>query len=198
VAVVSPEDVLSFWLGEPGAEPLANAKRWFAKDAAFDDEVRARFGDAIDAAVRGELGSWRATPRGRLALVVLLDQLSRNAFRDTPRSFAQDPLALEVAEESLAAGDPAGFTPVERAFVAMPLMHAEDPARQRRGVEIVARLPAEASGELAGYFEKALDFAKRHEAIIERFGRFPHRNRILARESTPDEIAFLAQPGSSF
>jgi uncharacterized protein (DUF924 family) len=198
MAITSPDEVLSFWLGEDGAAPLANAKRWFAKDAAFDEEVRARFGEAIDAAVRGELASWRETPRGRLALVVLLDQLSRNAFRDTPRSFAQDPLALEIAEESMAAGDAAALSPIQRAFLAMPLMHAEDRARQRRCVEIFTELHAGASGELAGYFENALDFAKRHAAIVERFGRFPHRNAILSRESTPEEREFLAKPGSSF
>ena len=193
-----PEDVLHFWLGAPGDPPLRNADRWFTNDAVFDGECAARFGNAIDAAVRGELAEWRKTPRGRLALVLLLDQLSRNVHRNTSRAFAQDALARDVALEAMAAGDERVLSPIERSFLYMPLMHAEDVGLQHRCVAAFGRLAAEAPPELRDYMQNALRFAKRHEEVVERFGRFPHRNQILGRPSTREEERFLQQPNSSF
>ena len=193
-----PEEVVTFWLGAPGAPPRANAKKWFAKDDAFDAEVRARFGEAIAAAKRGALAAWRTTPRGRLALVLLCDQLSRNAFRGAADAFAQDALALEVAEEAIAAGDDAAFSPIEQRFLRMPLMHAEDRQRQARSLAEFARLARSSPPELQASALDAARYAKLHADIIERFGRFPGRNAALGRESTPEEIEFLQQPGSSF
>lgn len=193
------DDVLVFWLGVPGDPPLAKAASWWKKDEAFDAEIRARFGDAIERAVRGELEAWRSSPRGRLAMVILLDQFSRNAFRGTARSFAQDALALEVASQAASAGDLAALTPVEASFLLMPFMHAEDPAMQARCVAAFAELCARAEDDATkATMTNALDFAKKHEAIVARFGRFPHRNPLLGRESTDEEREFLTQPGSSF
>jgi uncharacterized protein (DUF924 family) len=198
VATPRPEDVLHFWLGAPGDPPLRNSERWFAKDPAFDAECAERFGPTIEAAARGQLAEWRRTPRGRLALVIVLDQLPRNVFRDTPRAFAQDALARDVVLEAMTAGDERVLSPIERSFLYMPLMHAEDVGLQHRCVAAFGRLAAEAPADLKKYLENCLDFARRHEEIVERFGRFPHRNRILGRASTGEEERFLQQPNSSF
>jgi len=179
--MIGADDVLSFWLGPAGTPPLANAKKWFTRDDAFDAEIRARFGEAIHAATRGQLDSWRTTARGRLAFVILCDQLSRNAFRGTARMFAQDALGL-----------------IEKQFLLMPLMHAEDRARQKRSVELFEKILAESPPHLADNSKNSLKYARMHADIVERFGRFPHRNENLGRSSTPEEEEFLKGPGSSF
>jgi uncharacterized protein (DUF924 family) len=193
-----PEDILHFWLGAPGDPPLRNEDRWYTKDAAFDDECRTKFQSLIERGVRGELAEWRKSTPGRLALVVLFDQLSRNVFRGTTRAFAQDALARDVALEAISVGDERVLTPIERTFLYMPLMHSEDVSLQHQCVASFNRLAAEAPADLRAYLENALFYAKKHEEIIERFGRFPHRNAILGRESTKEEAAFLERPGSSF
>lgn len=189
--VMTPDDVLDFWFGQP-------KEKWFAKDAAFDALLRERFGGALEDAARGDLDGWKATPRGRVALVVLLDQLSRNIFRGTPRSFAQDSKALALALEGLDNGDAAKLAPLERYFLVMPLMHAEDMAMQRRCITELEKLRAEAPSDLEKLFDDAIRYGGMHAAIIERFGRFPHRNAVLGRASTAEEEAFLREPGSSF
>lgn len=195
---VGPNDVLRFWIGPEGSSQLTNAAKWYAKDDAFDREIEARFGNTIDLAARGALDSWKTTPRGRLALVIVLDQFSRNVFRGTPRAFAQDARACELAREAIAAGDEAALTTVERSFLYMPLMHAEDVALQHECVAAFERLHASAPADLVTFTANGLDYAKRHAVIVERFGHFPHRNQILDRTSTQEELAFLTQPGSSF
>lgn len=195
---VTPSDVLLFWFGDPSAPPLARAKTWFQKSDAFDAEARERFEATIERAAKGELDAWRASPEGRLALVITLDQLSRNVFRGTPRSFAQDALAREIAEQAIAAGDLDTLPPVRASFLLMPLMHAEEDAAQRRCVEGFTKLRDAAPPELRDYLQNGLDFAEAHARIIARFGRFPHRNEILGRTSTPEEEAFLKEPNSSF
>lgn len=194
----TPEDVLRFWLGEPGADPFANQEMWWKKDPALDGEIRQRFGATLEAGIRGELASWEETPRGRLALVVLFDQYSRNMFRGTPRAFAQDALARAVALKAMAAGDESVLSTVERQFLYMPLMHAEDETLQQRCVACFARLATECSAAERKTFEHGLAYAKKHAEIVERFGRFPHRNAVLGRATTKEEAEFLTQPGSSF
>ena len=153
--------------------------------------MRARFGDAIDAALAGTLpAAWAAAP---LAELLLLDQFTRNVFRGTPRAFAGDARALALAQALVDSGAHLALHPLERAFAYLPFEHAEDRAAQERGVALFAAL---ATGD--PYFDDTLDYARRHRDIVQRFGRFPHRNAIIGRPSTPDETAFLQQPGSSF
>jgi len=181
--VATPEEVLTYWF-EGGPDRTA---RWFGAGPATDAEVRRRFGDTLERAARGELDEWAATPRGRLALVVVLDQFSRNVHRGTARSFAQDSRALALCLEGLGRGEDRALAPVERAFFYMPLQHAEDAGVQERSVACFERLAAEAP-DVAGF----LDYARQHRDAIARFGRFPHRNATLSRRSTPEEDAFLA------
>ncbi len=195
---VGPEGVLDFWFGPAGSSPLANSDKWYTKSDAFDREIRERFVDALELAARGALDGWKATPRGRLALVILLDQFSRNMFRGTPRSFAEDARACGIALEAMAAGDEQVLATVLRSFLYMPLEHSEDIEIQRKCVEAFVRLRKDAPNDLEEFADNVLDYAKKHAAIIERFGRFPHRNVILGRSSTPEEVEFLEQPGSSF
>jgi uncharacterized protein (DUF924 family) len=182
-------DILDFWFG-----PLPHAARaeWFRKDPAFDATIRTRFGDAIEAALGGAYCDWRGNPHGALAHVLLLDQFTRNAYRDTPRAFAGDPEALGTAISIVDAGLDRGFDAHERWFLYMPFEHAEDPAMQQRSIALFTRLKDE-TGDAA-----LLEWAEKHAAIVRRFGRYPHRNAILGRASTPDEIAFLQEPGSRF
>lgn len=199
MSVATSDDVLQFWFGPPGSPPLEGSTKWWTKSDAFDAEIRARFEDTIAAAAAGELEAWKATPRGRLALVVLLDQFSRNAFRGTPRSFAQDDRARDLALEALDSGEDRLLEPIERSFLYMPLMHSENADLQRKCIAAFERLcDVTTAPDLQKYTANNLDYAKKHAEIIERFGRFPHRNDILERESTPEEVEFLKQPGSSF
>ena len=186
------EEILEFWFGRPGtADYGSTRKAWFGKDAAFDTAIAYRFGVAIETALSGGFADWTA-PRGTLSRILLLDQFTRNSFRDTPRAFAGDALALALAGEATARGDDRDLIPVERWFMYMPYVHAESPSAQERGVSLFRRLRDE-----TGLVEP-LPWAERHAEIIRRFGRFPHRNAILGRESTPQEVAFLAAPGSRF
>lgn len=196
-----PEEVLRFWFGEldeMGRADEAHATRWWKKDEAFDREIEERFGALHGAILRGEHEDWLATPRGRLAYVIVLDQFSRNMFRGSPRMFAADERALAVAEEGIARGDDRELAFAERQFLYMPLEHSEDLATQERCVELFRSWHDELPEELQKALAEALDYAVAHRDIIARFGRFPHRNAILGRESTPEEIEFLKQPGSSF
>lgn len=195
---VGPEDVLELWFGTSGSTPLANANKWYTKSDAFDREVKDRFEAVLELAARGSLDGWKTSARGRLGLVILLDQLSRNIFRGTPRSFAQDGRACAATLEAIAAGDEQSLDIVPRAFLYMPLEHAEDIDLQRKCVEAFERLRRDAPKDLESFADEMLVYANRHAAIIERFGRFPHRNAILVRSSTPEELEFLKQPGSSF
>ena len=186
-------EVLDFWFGEPGSPWHGRQRReWFAKDAAFDGEIRRRFLALHASAALGECDRWAATPRGLLALVIVLDQFSRNLYRDDPRAFAQDERALSGARMMVDAGWDSRLAPVERAFAYLPFEHAECLADQDRAVALFTALEA---------FEPTrglLAWAQKHRAVIARFGRFPHRNAALGRESTPEEAAFLLEPGSRF
>lgn len=186
--------VLDFWFGAPGSATDGKARaEWFRKSDDFDREIERRFAPVIERALAGGLREWDARPVTALARILLLDQFTRNVFRDTPRAFAGDALALEVARAMVASGSDLALTPQQRAFTYLPFEHAEDLAMQNESLRLFTRLDGAAEG-----FAGSLDYAQRHHAIIERFGRFPHRNAILGRASTPEELAFLQEPGSSF
>ena len=186
--------VLDFWF-LPADHPGHGQARaeWFRKDDAFDAHIRARFGALIDAAIEGGLRAWDATPHGALARLIVLDQLTRNVYRGTPRAFAGDVQALALAVALTQAGQDQQLPPMLRAFAYLPFEHAEDLAMQARAVELFQLLSQAQPG-----FDGMLDYAQRHQEVIARYGRFPHRNAILGRPSTPEEVEFLRQPGSSF
>ena len=177
-----PRSILHFWFTE------LTPKQHYAKDAALDDAIRSRFGATLEAAARCELFAWRATPEGRLAEVLVLDQFSRNIYRDTARAFAQDALALALAQELVARGQDRSLPLAQRSFAYMPYMHSESALIHAQAVALFSQ-PG---------MEDSLRFEQRHQAIIARFGRYPHRNALLGRASTPEELAFLREPGSAF
>jgi len=174
--------VLDFWFGEVSPE------KHFARDAALDTEIGRRFGVLRDEVLAADAAGWRDNPETMLAAIILLDQFSRNIHRDTAQAFAADPLALALAHEAIARGWDETIDPARRAFLYMPLMHAEDPAVQHESIACFTRL---------GNAEN-LRYAREHAAVIERFGRFPSRNVALGRASTPEEQAWLSQPGAGW
>ncbi len=181
-AMIRPEEVLAFWFEEiePG--------KWWAKSEEFDRQIESRFGELHAAASRCELYEWRETAEGRLAEIIVLDQFSRNIWRDRPEAFACDSLALALSQSAVAIGADRKLDAVRRAFLYMPYMHSES----RKIHEIAVSLFSSPG------LERNLDFELRHKAIVDRFGRYPHRNVILGRESTKEELEFLKTPGSSF
>ncbi|ASC72855.1 uncharacterized protein XM38_038150 [Halomicronema hongdechloris C2206] len=190
------EAILRVWFGDPtdpGSDYGQQRSIWFKKNPEFDQTVRERFWDDYQQAAAGQLQPWRQQPRSCLALILLLDQLPRNMFRGHPQSFATDDQAREAAEYALDQGFDQQLLPVERLFVYVPFEHSENLAHQQRAVALFAAL-SEAEPELSS----TLDYAIRHRDIIQRFGRFPHRNGILNRATTTEEAAFLQQPGSGF
>ena len=195
---------VAFWFGDLSSEGSSTqTQRWFTKDVAFDGEILERFGPVLERAKTGELDSWGSEPRQALALVILVDKLARNAYRGTAEAFAQDPRGLRVCLDGQARGLDRALTFLQRYVFVMPMMHSEDREIQRRGVLAFHALSDEAKAAsepetVQAMLRSAHEYAGRHAAIIERFGRFPHRNAILGRASTDEEVAFLAQPGSSF
>lgn len=192
------ETVLEFWFGAEGISESDQehlARRWFARDDAFDAEIRRRFGALVDPAMAGDLDVWARTPRGRLALLLLLDQFPRNLYRDTPAAFAGDCAAQRHALEGIARGDDLALAPGYRPFCYLPLEHAEDLTLQRRCVALFAALAADDASVPRERYQMYLDYARRHLDVIERFGRFPHRNRILGRTTSPEEQAYLDAGG---
>lgn len=195
------EALLSLWFGPPGPDGRADdahRRRWFVKDEAFDAELRERFLADHAAIVARRREDWLATPRGRLAYVIVLDQLSRNMFRGTAGMFAHDAQARAAAIAGIDRGDDAHLHPDARGFLYMPLMHSEQLADQDRCVALYTALRDAAEPAHRAGAESSLKFAVMHRDIIARFGRFPHRNALLGRASTPGEEAFLKEPGSSF
>ena len=192
--IVAPKAIYDFWFGGPKLDEFGQSRKvWFVKDPAFDEEVRRRFIATFESAERGELQHWRDDAKHCLSLIILLDQFPRNMFRDTPRAFATDTLALNAARFATENHYDHAVVSVERMFFYLPFEHSESLDEQNRCVAFVEAL-IEADPSQAGF----LDYALRHRDVIKRFGRFPHRNRILGRASTEAEIEFLTQPGSSF
>lgn len=184
------QSVLDFWFGSPAGD---YRKQWFQKDPDFDTQIKTRFLDLYWAMVASPPASWRETPKTRLAQIIVLDQFSRNMFRGTPQSFAADPTALTTAITALDQGDDTELLPVERFFLYLPFEHSENLDHQNHCVELFEGLVQDAPDLRHG-----LDYAHRHRDVIAQFGRFPHRNEILGRQSTAAELAFLQQPGSRF
>ena len=176
------QDVLSFWFTE-----ISPAQQWKA-DPAFDQLIKARFAKLHASAVRAELYAWRVDAAGRLAEIIVLDQFSRNLHRHSALAFAADPMALALAQEAVAAKLDQTLSPAQRVFLYMPFMHSESPLIH----EVAERLFRENG------IQNNHDFELKHKAIVDRFGRYPHRNAVLGRVSTPEELSFLQQPGSSF
>jgi uncharacterized protein (DUF924 family) len=180
--VTNGASILHFWFEE------LTPKQHFVKEPALDETIRARFGGTLEAAAKCELFSWRESAEGRLAEIVVLDQFSRNVYRDTPRAFAQDALALVLAQELVASTQDRSLPEAHRVFAYMPYMHSESALVHTQAVALFTQLG----------IQDNLNFEMRHKAIIDRFGRYPHRNAILGRTSTTEELAFLKEPGSSF
>jgi uncharacterized protein (DUF924 family) len=184
-----PQQILEFWFGPT---PHVARDEWFRKDPAFDAVIRERFGDAVATALAGGFGDWSAAAEGALARVLLLDQFTRNSFRDTARAFAGDGRALATAADAVDRGHDRQLERYQRWFLYLPFEHSEDPAMQERSLALFGALSAE-TGDFG-----PLEWAQKHADIIHRFGRYPHRNAILGRTSTPDEEKFLREPGSRF
>lgn len=182
MAISKPADVLGFWFKE------TKPSQHFKKNAKFDQKIRDRFGTTLERATRGELYAWRGTLAGRLAEIIVLDQFSRNLFRDTARAFAQDTMALVLAQETILDPRHLKLPAAQRAFLYMPFMHSESLAMHDLALTLFS----------APGLKKNLQAEIKHREILLRFGRYPHRNRALGRVSTPEEAHFLRQPGSSF
>lgn len=196
--MTTPNDVLDYWF--PADQSRAN-KLWWGKDEQLDAEIRERFAATLRAARAGELDPWAEHARGRLALIIVLDQLSRNIHRNHPEAFAADERARALTHEGLARAHDRELRPIERLFFYLPLEHSESLADQERCVALMRELAEQATADdptRREQFAGFVDYAVRHRDIVARFGRFPHRNAVLGRPSTPEELEFLTQPGSSF
>lgn len=197
----SARTISDFWFGSAtgdGAVACQQSRLWWIKNANNDARIRTRFAAITAAAARGELNNWARQPGGLLALILLTDQFPRNMYRNTPQAFAHDDLARQWALDGLAQGLDQRLRPIERVFLYLPLEHSEADALQARSVALFTRLFQDVAPEDADVFRGFLVYALRHRSVIARFGRFPHRNAILGRESTAEEMEFLAKPGSSF
>ena len=180
--MINYQTVLAFWFAPE------TQKNWFAKSEAFDLEIKNQFGQTLEQAAQAELWTWRESIQGRLAEIIVLDQFSRNIYRDQPASFAQDPMALALAQEAIALGLDTELETSQRSFLYMPFMHSESKMIHQEALKHFESLGNPIN----------LDFEIKHKAIIDRFGRYPHRNEILGRNSSAEEIAFLQQPNSRF
>lgn len=188
----TPTEVLDFWFaGDSQAH-------WYERDDAFDAAIREHFGNTLDAARSGELDHWTETTEGWLALLIVLDQFSRNLYRDSARAWSADAATQVLALDGIARGDDQRLPSMQRVFAYMPLEHAESPVLQAHCVHLFERLVASQPVQERPRFQDFLDYARRHHDVIKQFGRFPHRNAVLGRLDTPEEQAFLASPGSRF
>jgi uncharacterized protein (DUF924 family) len=196
-----PEGILHFWFGDAAETPAkaeARTALWFNASPEIDDRIREQFSTAVEAAARGELAAWTRAPRPALALVVVLDQFPRNIWRGTPQAFGCDAQALAAARQAVAARFLSGLEPIERAFLTLPFQHSESLDAQRESVRLWAEIVAAAPAEWRATLESFHSYAQRHFEVIARFGRFPHRNAMLGRTSTPEERAYLDTGGETF
>ena len=199
ISEVSPanqQEILDFWFGPADQLESSYDERrrvWFGKDEAVDQDIRDRFSSIYQQIVEGNCKDWQTSPEGCLALILVLDQFTRNMFRGQPQAFETDPQALKITQRALALGLDRELAPVQRLFLYLPLEHSENRDHQQQAVTLFQALADEHQE-----FNDTYVYALKHQAVIERFGRFPHRNEILGRPSTPEELEFLQQPGSSF
>lgn len=198
---IGPDDVLDFWFGdEIDDRKVAKAKSslWWSKNEETDNQIRERFLPTIESAVAGELAAWEKTPRGMLALIILVDQFNRNIWRGDGAAFAADHLARDWCRRLIDSGDDQALRPVERIFAYLPLEHSEDLVDQNQCIALFEGMRDSEAGETRELCAGFVGYAEAHQRIIARFGRFPHRNEALSRDSTGEEIEFLTQPDSSF
>jgi uncharacterized protein (DUF924 family) len=201
VTLATPDDILEYWFADAARDARAAAERmpfWFRSSGEHDREITERYTATLAAAADGSLSHWETQPHTALALVIVLDQFPRNIHRGTPAAFAHDAEALSVARHGVREGWLAGLTTIEQGFFVMPFQHCEDLAGQRESVTLFERIAHEASPEWRSLAEGMVRYARLHLELIERFGRFPHRNAILGRASTPDEVEFLKSNTESF
>lgn len=191
--IVTWETVVNFWFGKPEEKVYGQPRKfWFVKDQNFDRQVRSRFLETYQQAAEGKLISWQQQALSCLALIVVLDQFPRNMFRNSPQALATDPQALQLANYAVAKGFDRQLLSVQRWFIYLPFEHSENLTNQQTAVKLFSSLKDDPDSQAS------IDYTYRHLEVIERFGRFPHRNKILGRESTPEEEEFLKQPGSKF
>jgi len=199
--MTQPDEILDFWFADALSSPAAAAARnqfWFAADADTDRLIWEQYGDLVVDAAAGRYNSWAESARGRLALVIVLDQFPRNIYRGTAEVFRFDRVAMGLAEAGVTRGHLAGLAVPEQAFLLMPFQHSEDIEEQRAGVALLQGLVAEAEPEWRELAQGYADYAVLHHDIIAQFGRFPHRNQVLGRESTAAEAAYMAEGGETF
>jgi uncharacterized protein (DUF924 family) len=195
------DEILSFWFREHELSAPQIDRRmdiWFGEDPVFDEAIKADFGNDIERASKGQLDHWAEEPRGRLALILLLDQFRRNVHRNTAKAFSHDKLALKLCVEGAMAKKDKGLTPIQKVFFYMPLQHAESAKVQAKSVELFNKLAESVSPTFQETFLTVAQFAELHKDIIDQFGRFPHRNELLGRENTPEEDEYLAGDSPDF
>jgi len=196
-----PIDIVQFWFADALETPeqaKARAKLWFSRNNEFDREIERRFGGLPALAMRGGLSAWKENSTSALALIIVLDQFPRNLFRGMAQAFAFDDFARDVALDAISKGFDKALDPLEATFLYLPLEHAEDIGLQERSVALFERLVERAPPDLTALFESFADYARRHREVVRRFGRFPHRNAVLGRESTTEEVAYLESGGDRF
>jgi uncharacterized protein (DUF924 family) len=196
-----PQDILAFWFGDAARDPAEASARstlWFSSSQDVDSEIRERFTPTVEAAARGELDYWLQEPHSALALVLLLDQFPRNIWRGSAEAFAHDGEALRVAREAVSKGLVAGLAPLERWFLLLPYQHSESLDDQRESLSLFSEIVETAPEAWQSILERYLEYARQHLELIARFGRFPHRNRILGRTPTAEEETYLAEGGATF
>lgn len=195
------QQILSYWFGDVVDQPELMQQKlafWYGKNDDVDNDIRQQFGEHVERASQGDYDDWQKTAEGRLALIILLDQFTRNIYRNTSEVYAADAKALQIAMQGIELGHDQQLQPIHRVFMYMPLEHAEDKLIQQRCVELFEQLANSVPDSQHKLYLNFLDYAIKHQEVVDRFGRFPHRNKLLNRQSTQQEQEFLQQPGSSF
>lgn len=195
---ITPNDIIDFWFGTDPSKPFQNQNKWWQANPTFDETIKNKFGATHTLAIQEKLNYWLETPEGTLALIIVLDQFSRNLFRNSPKAWENDSLALEIAQKGIERGIDKKLSVAQRIFFYLPLEHTEDLKLQEKNVDLFSNLVDVADENIMEDIKINFHYAKIHRDIIAKFRRFPHRNKTLGRPSTPEEIEFLKQPNSSF